>query len=188
MDKKIARSDYEMVFKTFTQHNADTLSKEELIAALRKFGADPDLEVLDQLFSVIDADGSGAIDLDEFIQMVDKLAPDISDSPEVSETAIEKPQISNASVSSPNTPPLTRRMEGTNSEVIVEVTKTAIRKKRVQRSVSSPVLTTSDQLVLPRNVSTRSNTDFLDSPYISPRTSICGDSDSDDFDPGEDLL
>ena len=58
------------VFLEFDIDNSGTLSVEELWNAVKKLGADVDLEAVIQLMSEIDVDRDGQLDCNEFVSLV----------------------------------------------------------------------------------------------------------------------
>lgn len=74
-DHKMSTKNYEMVFKMFTKRDRDSLTKEELFAALRTLDISMNPSHFEKLFSTIDKDSSGKICIDEFTTMVDILSP-----------------------------------------------------------------------------------------------------------------
>lgn len=61
------------VFAEFDDDGSGSISTVELAEVFKKMGSSPTQEELEQLVKVVDADGSGLIEFDEFLTLMDKL-------------------------------------------------------------------------------------------------------------------
>ena len=62
----------EEAFKMFDKDGGGSISVEELGQALRALGQDASEEELSRILAVVDADGSGQIEFEEFLQLINK--------------------------------------------------------------------------------------------------------------------
>jgi len=70
MDNKLTAeqiAEFREAFLVFDKDGGGTISIKELASVMRTFGENPKFVELKKMFDMVDADGSGEIDFDEFL-------------------------------------------------------------------------------------------------------------------------